>query len=80
MIKKDPILYVIHILEKIERIESYIGDDSQIFFENNAIYDAVLRNLQTMSEATKHLNKKCYENNQHIEWNKISGFRNIFSS
>lgn len=51
--KKDPMLYVIHILECIKRVEDYTKKGKEHFSSDRMVYDAVLRNLQTMSEATK---------------------------
>ena len=41
------------------------------------LYDATLRNLQTMSEATRHLPDSKIEKYPQIPWKKISGFRNL---
>lgn len=67
--------YALHILDaiaKIRRIQSR-GDIAQ----DDILYDATLRNLQTLSEATQLLPddlKAVYPN---IPWRQISGFRNI---
>ena len=53
---KDDKLYLIHIDECIERIESYIkGIDKDAFMDSALIQDAVIRNLQIMSESTQRL-------------------------
>ena len=53
---KDDTLYLIHIIECILRIESYVqGCDLDKFLENSLAQDAVLRNLQIMSESTQRL-------------------------
>lgn len=44
---KDDRLYVEHILECVERIESYCEGGESGFFASIMIQDAVLRNLQT---------------------------------
>ena len=47
---KDDRLYLIHITECIERIESYIGGkDKQQFLDSTLIQDAIIRNLQTLA-------------------------------
>ena len=45
--------------------------------EDEVLYDAALRNLQTLSEATRHLPEDVKSNHPHIPWREISGFRNI---
>jgi uncharacterized protein with HEPN domain len=67
--------YAQHILDaiaKIQRIQAR-GDLTQ----DEVLYDATLRNLQTLSEATQLLpaeKKLAYPT---IPWPEISGFRNI---
>ena len=67
--------YAQHILDaiaRIRRIEAR-GDLTQ----DEVLYDATLRNLQTLSEATQLLpddKKAAYPS---IPWREISGFRNI---
>jgi uncharacterized protein with HEPN domain len=68
-------LYALHILDtiaKIRRIQAR-GDLSQ----DDILYDATLRNLQTLSEATRHLPDDVKAAYPDIPWREISGFRNI---
>jgi uncharacterized protein with HEPN domain len=67
--------YAKHILDaiaKIRRIESR-GDVTQ----DEILYDAALRNLQTLSEATQLLPEEKKASCPEIPWREISGFRNI---
>jgi uncharacterized protein with HEPN domain len=75
---KDDRLYLIHIKECIERIESYIGNISKVeFLKSTFVQDAVIRNLQVLAESTQRLSNKAKNNRQDIDWYKIAGFRNI---
>jgi uncharacterized protein with HEPN domain len=75
---KDDKLYLIHISECIERIESYVVQmDAQVFANSTMVQDAVLRNLQTMAESTQRLSDEAKESQPQIDWYKIAGFRNI---
>ncbi len=75
---KDDRLYLIHISECIERIESYVaGKDRQEFFDSTLLQDAVIRNLQTMAESTQRLSDEAKESKPEIDWFKIAGFRNV---
>ncbi|MBA7543884.1 hypothetical protein ES705_36227 [subsurface metagenome] len=75
---KDDKLYLIHIDECLERIESYIKDiDKKAFMDSTLIQDAVVRNLQIMSESTQRLSDNLKEDHAEIDWFKISGFRNV---
>ena len=75
---KDDKLYLIHIDECIERIESYTKDiDKKTFMDSTLIQDAVVRNLQIMSESTQRLSESLKDSHPEIDWFKISGFRNV---
>ncbi len=67
--------YAQHILDaiaKIQRIKAR-GDLTQ----DEVLYDATLRNLQTLSEATQLLPEEKKIACPTIPWPEISGFRNI---
>ena len=67
--------YAKHILDaiaKIRRIEAR-GDITR----DEVLYDAALRNLQTLSEATQLLPPEEKSRYPEIPWRDISGFRNI---
>ena len=46
-------LYLTHILEAIEKIESYISVGRDVFMTTTHWQDAVIRQLETIGEATK---------------------------
>lgn len=64
--------HILDAIEKIRRIEVR-GDLTQ----DEILYDAALRNLQTLSEATQLLPTSLKEIYPSIPWREISGFRNI---
>jgi len=75
---KDDKLYLIHIRECIERVETYTaagGKDA--FLASTLIQDAVMRNLQTMAESTQRLSDATKKAHAEVDWYKISGFRNV---
>jgi len=77
MIQVD-LLYLNHIIEVINKIQEYTKDCNLSSFADNTMrYDAVLRNLQTMSEATQKLSDQIKIRHSDIPWRDISGFRNI---
>ena len=67
--------YARHILDAIGRIRviQARGDLTQ----DQVLYDAALRNLQTLSEATQLLPTDKKADWPTIPWREISGFRNI---
>ncbi len=75
---KDDKLYLIHISECIDRIESYTrGMTKETFLASSMVQDAVIRNLQTLAESTQRLSARAREGQPGIDWRKIAGFRNI---
>ena len=75
---KDDKLYLIHISECIERIESYVSQiDKESFLASTLIQDAVVRNLQILAESSQQLSEQAKQAQPDIDWYKISGFRNI---
>ena len=56
MTRHDPRLYLTHILDSIELIESYVaGTDLVAFSEDQEKQDAVVRRLEIIGEAVKNL-------------------------
>ncbi len=75
---KDDKLYLIHIAECIERIESYVsGVDKEAFMNSSFVQDAVIRNLQIMAESSQRLSERTKQTQTEIDWYKIAGFRNV---
>lgn len=75
---KDDRLYLIHISECIERIESYVvRRDKQQFLDSTLIQDAIIRNLQVLAESTQRLSDDAKESQSGVDWFKIAGFRNV---
>lgn len=64
--------YILDTITKIRRIQAR-GSVA----EDDILYDAALRNLQTLSEATQSLPENLKARYPDIPWREISGFRNI---
>jgi len=65
-------LHILDAIARIRRIQAR-GDLTQ----DEVLYDAALRNLQTLSEATQLLPEDRKSAWPDIPWQQISGFRNI---
>ncbi len=54
--KKDPKIFIEHILECIEQIEKYIeGITKNEFFNSLQLQDAVIRRIEIIGEAVKNI-------------------------
>jgi uncharacterized protein with HEPN domain len=69
--------YVKHMLECIQRMERYVSDDKNRFFNDMMLQDAVLRVLQVMAESSQRISDQAKRTQPKIDWRGISGFRNI---
>lgn len=74
---KDDRLYLIHISECISRIDSYSSEGKTFFLSDQKTQDAVLRNIQTLSESTQRLSDKFKNTHTAVDWRAIAGFRNV---
>ena len=74
---KDDRLYLVHILECIDRIERYTAEGKKAFMADERTQDAVLRNLQVLSESTQRLSANLKADHPEVDWRGISGFRNV---
>jgi len=74
---KDDRVYLEYILDCIRRIEDYTKGEKNHFIESTLVQDAVIRNLQTMAESTQRLSNELKSFHPEVDWNAISGFRNI---
>ncbi len=67
--------YAHHVLDAIEKIRLIQARGN--ILQDEILYDAALRNLQTLSEATQRLPDDQKARCPDIPWREISGFRNI---
>ncbi len=74
---KSDKLYLVHIAESIRRVEIFTAEGEKAFFADIRTQDAVLRNLQVLSESTKRLSPEVTARFPHIDWKGIAGFRNV---
>ena len=78
MSKRKPDVYLQDILESIEYIQSFLdGVSEDEFYENVEKQDAVLRRLEIIGEAVKHLPEEIREIHPDIPWRQIAGMRDI---
>ena len=69
--------YIDHILECIRRIEENVAGGRDAFMGSHTLQDAVLRNLQTMTEATQRLSVGLKAGYPEVPWARLASFRNV---
>lgn len=74
--KKDPNIFLQHILESIEHIEEYSeGKNKKLFKQDSLLQDAIIRRLEIIGEAVKHLPKTFSKKYSSVPWSEIAGTR-----
>lgn len=74
---KDARVYLHHILECIGRIEEDTLGGRDSFLASHTLQDAVLRNVQTLSESAQRLPSSIKDAHPEVEWSEIAAFRNV---
>lgn len=75
---RDYKVYLEDILESIGKIRRYVeGMSYDDFSEDSKTIDAVVRNLEIVGEAVKHLPTEIREAAKEIPWRRIAGVRDI---
>ena len=75
--RRGPKKCAFQVLECIDKIERMCAMDPA--FENEYLYDAMLRNLQVMSESTRYIYKELRCENPDVAWKGIRRLRNVLA-
>lgn len=74
--KRNPKLFLEHILESITLIEEYTQDvTKETFMESMKVQDMVLRRLEIIGEAVKNIPEDIKSAHADIPWKSIAGMR-----
>jgi uncharacterized protein with HEPN domain len=74
---KSDLVYLRHILDAIQKIESYVSVGQETFMSTSHWQDAVIRQLEIIGEATKRLSPDLRRRYPHIPWKRIAGLRDV---
>ena len=65
------------IVERIDRIRRATAGGKAGFFESDVIQDAVIRNLELIGEAAKHVSAAVRRQNPGVPWHDMARFRDL---
>lgn len=77
MLSERDHVYIEHMLDCIVRIERFVQKSRKVFMQSDLVQDAVVRNLQTLSESSQRLSDEARNSQPGIDWRAIAGFRNV---
>lgn len=76
--KKDPRIFIGHILECIELIEDYVKETTwDEFLNSKQLQDSVIRRIEIIGEATKNIPQGIKDAYPNIPWADMAGMRDI---
>ncbi len=73
---KEPLIFIQHILESIELIESFSSSTTKAeFFKNKMMQSAIIRQIEVIGEAVKNLPKDFTSKYPTVPWKDVVGTR-----
>ena len=76
--KKDPLIFIEHILECIQLIKKYTKTKTiGAFFSSQQLQDSVIRRIEIIGEAIKNLPEQAKKDHPEIPWKQIAGMRDM---
>jgi uncharacterized protein with HEPN domain len=77
MKKYDDTARLGHIYDPICRVETYISEiDKSTFLSNGMMQDAIVRQIEIIGEATRHISEELQEKHPELHWFEMRGIRN----
>jgi uncharacterized protein with HEPN domain len=74
--KRDDSVYLRHILDAIAKVDAYLEDvDEVAFLQSSLVQDAVIRQIEIIGEAARHLSRELREVHPDVPWQDVAGMR-----
>lgn len=70
-------VYLRHVLDAIEKIDSYASVGRDVFMSTSHWQDAIIRQLEIIGEATKRLSKGLRSRHTEVPWRRMAGLRDV---
>jgi uncharacterized protein with HEPN domain len=78
--KRPDVLLLFDILESIDKIEKYTREITfEQLIQDERTKDAILRNIQIIGEASKHIPEQLLTTHPDIDWSGVAGMRDIIT-
>jgi uncharacterized protein with HEPN domain len=74
---KSDAVYLQHILDAIQKIESYVTVGRDVFMSTSHWQDAVIRQFKIIGEARKGLSRNLRSKHPEVPWQRIAGLRDF---
>jgi uncharacterized protein with HEPN domain len=77
---RDEMLYLRDIAESCEKVTQFAkGLSKSELVKDQKTYDAVVRNLEIIGEAAKHISENLRKQMPYVEWRKVAGLRDMLT-
>lgn len=73
---KDKAL-IAHMRECLAQIAEYTANDKSRFEGSRLVQDAVVRNIQVLTESSQRLSEQIKATEAQVPWRELAGFRNV---